>query len=186
MPNSDPQQLPVSENARNLQEEDIVFKYNRIYRHNIMRINYTTYDVRRAQDTINTNTSKRDILVLSCESDSDSAMPFLYARVLGIFHVNAIRIGGSKPDYNPVRLDFLWVRWFETLSPGSWEKHELERIAFPPMADEEAFGFLDPSSVVRACHLSPSFAQGPRYSDGQGLSTCARDSDDYCQYFVGR
>ena len=95
MPNSDPQQLPVSENARNLQEEDIVFKYNHIYRHNIMRINYTTYDVRRAQDTINTNTSKRDILVLSCESDSDSATPFLYARVLGIFHVNA-KIGRAS------------------------------------------------------------------------------------------
>ena len=113
MPNSDPQQFPVSGNACNLQEEDIVFKYNCIYPHNIMRINYTTYDVHRAQDTINTNTSKQDILVLSCESDSNSAMPFLYARVLGIFHVTTICIGGSKPDYNPVHLDFLWVKWFE-------------------------------------------------------------------------
>ena len=151
-----------------------------------MRINYTTYDVHRAQDTINTNTSKQDLLVLSCESDSNSAIPFLYARVLGIFHVNTICIGGSKPDYNPVHLDFLWVKWFETLSPGSWKFHELEHIAFLPMADKEAFGFLDPSSVVRACHLSPSFAQGPQYSDSQCLSTCTHDSHDYCQYFVGR
>ena len=177
-----------------LGHEDILLKYNRIYHHKLMRINYTTYDVRRAQDTINIGTMRRDIMVLHDSSPEHLIScpehvithPYLYARVLGIFHVNAIYTGGTTPDYNPTRFDLLWVRWFHTISPGSWQTQKLETIAFPPMASEGAFGFLDPNDVVRSCHIIPDFASGKRYSDGQGLSLCSRDEDDYYQYYVGR
>ena len=31
----------------------VFFKSDRIYKHNLLRINHTTYDVRRSQDVIN-------------------------------------------------------------------------------------------------------------------------------------
>ena len=185
--------LPKS-TPSSLGHENILLKYNRIYHHKLMRINYTTYDVRRAQDTINIGTMRRDIMVLHDSSPEHLigcpehviTHPYLYARVLGIFHVNAIYTGGTTPDYNPTRFDLLWVRWFHTISPGSWQTQKLETIAFPPMASNGAFGFLDPNDVVRSCHIIPDFASGKRYSDGQGLLLCSRDEDDYCQYYVGR
>lgn len=172
-------------------ELDIVFKFNRLYFHNTMRINYTTYDIRRAQDTININSARRDIMVLSKSDNMDGAddaddSPFIYARILGIFHVNAIQIGTATPDYTPQRFDLLWVRWFKKITTGSWKKHKLECISFPPMANDCSFGFLDPNDVVRACHIVPAFSSGVRHPDSQGLSLCARDSADFCQYYVGR
>lgn len=112
--------------------------------------------------------------------------PYLYARVLGIFHVNAIYTGGITPDSHPTRFDFLWVRWFRTISPGSWDSHKLECVAFPPMASNGAFGFLDPKDVVRSCHIILNFVSGKRFSDGRGLLPCSRDENDFGQYYVGR
>jgi hypothetical protein len=168
--------------------ENIIFKHNRLYLHNTMRINYTTYDVRRAQDTINTKTSKRDIMVLPGEAYRCDGVqhPYVYARVLGVFHANVIYTSSAASDYLPIRLNFLWVRWFRTVTPGMWDSHQLEQISFPPMADKNSFGFLDPKEVVRSCHIIPKFASGKVYSDGIGLSLCSRDSDDYRHYYVGR
>src|SRR6266852_4524404 len=71
-------------------ERDSVFlKNDRIYRHHIVRFNYTTYDVRRGQDVINPGTSHCDILLLANRNMvtyPESDHPFLYARVLGVYH----------------------------------------------------------------------------------------------------
>jgi hypothetical protein len=37
------------------------------------------------------------------------------------------------------------------------------------MANENAFGFIDPADVVRSGHIIPAFAIGKRYADGDGL-----------------
>ncbi|EDR01180.1 uncharacterized protein LACBIDRAFT_312455 [Laccaria bicolor S238N-H82] len=105
--------------------DNVLFKFNRLYFHNTMCVNYTTYDIRRAQDTINVNTERRDIMVLSKSDssgtdDSDESLAFIYARVLGICHVNVVQTGAATPDYTPQRFNFLWVRWFRRVSPGSW------------------------------------------------------------------
>jgi hypothetical protein len=42
----------------------VTFVNNRIYKHKVMRVNYTTYDLRRAQDSLNSRTHA-DIMVLS-------------------------------------------------------------------------------------------------------------------------
>ncbi|KZP06410.1 hypothetical protein FIBSPDRAFT_764436 [Athelia psychrophila] len=168
----------------------IFFKNDRLYRHNIMRVNYTTYDVRRKQDTINPRTSHRDVMVLSDSQDAGDH-PYLYARVIGIFHVNVTYTGSRtmQVDYAPRRMEVLWVRWYE-LDPkataGSWLSSRLDQLRFPPMDQPYSFGFLDPADVIRACHVMPKFRLGRRHEDGKGLSPCASDSKDWSAYFVDR
>jgi hypothetical protein len=177
-----PQALDVSDHTRILFEED------RMFRHNIVHVNYTTYDVHRKQDTINPNTSHRDIMVLA-DSDNDSDHPFLYARVIGVFHVNTVYTGGPVVNYRPCKVEVLWVRWFEldTDAPAaSWSNCRLDRLRFPVMAHEKAFGFLDPATIVRGCHIIPAFSSGRRYADGQGISRCAGDASDWHSYYVNR
>jgi hypothetical protein len=153
-----------------------------------MRINYTTYDVLRKQETVNPATYHRDIMVLA-DQESPLDHPFVYARIIGIFHVNIVYTGSQMVNYQPHRLEFLWVRWFESDSSaatGSWTTSTLDRLRFPPMADENAFGFLDPADVIRSAHIIPAFATGKRYVDGKGLSSCAMDSGDWHSYYVSR
>jgi hypothetical protein len=166
--------------------DHILFKHDRIYTHNIMRVNYTTYDVRRAQDTINPATPHRDIMVLADIDGNTDTHRFLYTRVLGVYHVNVIYTGPEMIDYRPRRLEFLWVRWFEHVVEGSWTASTLDCVCFPPMAGENAYGFLDPTDVIRGSYIVPTFAKGKRYIDGRGLSRCAQDSQDWLSYYVDR
>lgn len=151
-----------------------------------MRVNYTTYDIRRKQYTFNPRTPNCDIMVLA-DSDDDSLHPFLYAQILGIFHVNVIYTGPEAVNFHPQPFYFLWVRWFQPdKEAGDWARSALDQISFPPMASEDAFGFLDPADVVRGCHIIPAFAKKKCYIDGQGLSRCAMDSGDWRSYYVNR
>ena len=162
----------------------VVFKGDRIYRHHLFCVNYTTYDVRRAQDTINPRTDHRDIMLLA---PLDSAHPFLYARVLGIFHANVIYSGPGSKDYIARRLEILWVRWFEVrdVSAG-WDHTTLDSLRFVPMSQDDVYGFVDPSSVLRGCHLIPAFASGRMHPDGVSASQNARDGTDWKYYYVNR
>lgn len=152
-----------------------------------MRINFTTYDVRREQDIIHAGTSHCDVMVLNSNS-SQSEHPFLYARVLGIYHANVIYPDADMADYRPHRLEFVWVRWYErdhSLSAGYTSKR-LDRVHFPPMIHEDSFGFLDPDDILRACHIIPALSQGRLHTDGRGISHCAQDSQDWRAYHINR
>jgi hypothetical protein len=170
----------------------ILLKSDRIYRHNILRINYTTYDTRRSQDVINPITSHCNVMVLNSaygdHENSGSSHPFCYARVLGVYHVNVVYIGPGMRDYEPIRMEFIWVRWYHRVevAQAGWGAYRLDKIQFLPMAEEEAFGFVDPLDVMRGCHIIPTFANGKLHTDGKGLSLCARDSSDWISYYVNR
>lgn len=161
-----------------------------MYRHNIMRINYTTYDVRRAQDTINPNTDRRDILLLSQEyfQEGSSGRPYhqyRYARVLGIYHVNVIF---AKRSY---RMEFLWVRWFELVNSSrhvddGWSRCELDHLRFCRIDHDHAFGFVDPADVLRASHIIPRFSLAKHHTGITPLSAFANDDGDWIQYVVNR
>ena len=169
-------------------EGRILVKADRMYRHNLMRLNYTTYDVRRAQDVINPSTSHCNIMLLA-DSDDPAAgeqYPYLYARVLGIYHVNATYIGPGMIDYRSHRIDFLWVRWYQCVDRCSSQHTSLDRVYFPPMAEPDTFGFVDPDDVLRCCHIIPHFAQGLQHLDGKGISHCAQDKLDWRYYYVNR
>jgi hypothetical protein len=173
-------------------EGRVFIKADRMYRHSLMRFNHTTYDVRRAQDVINPSTSHCNVMLLgqatnTTDSESDDQRhPYIYARVLGIYHVNATYIGPDMIDYRSYRIDFLWVRWYQYMGHRSSRCSFLDRVCFPPMAEPDAFGFVDPSDVLRGCHIIPQFSQGLRHSDGKGISNCAQDKLDWKFYYINR
>jgi hypothetical protein len=167
----------------------LFFKSGRMYEHHLLRINYTTYDVRRSQNVINPGTSHRDVMLLANDNETNhNSHPYWFARVIGIYHVNVVYTGPRMFDYIPRRLDFLWVQWFqfEKSKPFLWEECELDRVSFPPMARDDAFGFLAPEDVLRGCHIMPAFTVGPVHANKVSLSRCAGDSHDWKQYFINR
>jgi hypothetical protein len=169
----------------------VLFEADRMYNHSILRVNYTTYDVRRSQDVVNASTSHHNIMVLADPGDDDdftTNQPFRYGRVLGVYHVNVVYVGPGMRDYQPLRMEFLWVRWYRNMGivETGWQDSSLDRVRFLPVADDDAFGFIQPSDVLRACHIIPAFAKGRLHVDGKGLSRCARDSSDWVEYYVNR
>lgn len=171
----------------NLNISQLFFKKDSMYKHKIFKINYTTYDVRRAHDTVNPNTSHSDIMVLNDILDTDSTeepQRFLYARVLGIYHANVVYTGPGHIDYQPRKIEFLWVRWFQPSSHIGWDSRRLDCIQFFPVEHEHAFGFLDPDVVLRSCHILPRQALGK--PSGLGLSPITKDKNDWNYYYVNR
>jgi hypothetical protein len=167
----------------------VFLKNDCIYHHKLIRFHFTTYDVQRGTDIVNPGTSCCNVMLLAdnTEGSVTSLNPhhFLYARVLGAYHVNVIYTGPGMRDFEARRFDFLWVRWFEVVNPGH-STSKLDLIRFPPMNKDFSFSFVDPKVVLRGCHILPAFAQGKRQKDGIGISHCAKDGNDYNQYFVGR
>jgi hypothetical protein len=120
--------------------------------------------------------------------DDGSSHPFQYARVLGIYHANVVYVGPRMLDYRPRRVEFLRVRWYCTIDsarPGQAVR-KLDRVQFMPVVDNDAFGFVNPSDVVRGCHIIPAFASGKLHVDGKGLSHCTQDSSDWVTYYINR
>lgn len=178
-------------NATTNDTSQLYIKHDRLYKHRIFRINYTTYDVRRAQDVVNPNTSHSDIMVLRDDDDDRDAdgeaevQHFLFARVLGIYHADVVYTGTGTIDYQPRRVEFLWVRWFEPSQAVGWDSRRLDCINFFPVEHEYAFGFLDPNDVLRGCHILPRQALGKPHAS-IGLSAISKDKSDWHYYYVNR
>ena len=169
----------------------MLFKGNQFYSHALLRINYTTYDLRHENDSINPRTDHCNIMLLAQNDGSGSATshPFCYARVLGIYHANIILTGPESSDYQSRRLEFLWVRWLELLEiapAAGFEDCSLDKGRFVPTDLEDAFGFVDPADVLRSCHLVPAFADGQQRVDGIATSRNSRDSDEWKHYYINR
>lgn len=160
---------------------------NRIYSSKVLRVNHTTYDIRRDQDSINPR-NHSDVMVLSQEDDS-RAHPYWYARVLGIFHLRVVDLDPSASNHSAQHMEFLWVRWLG-LVPGyrfGSKVARLPKIGFVPDTDPLAFGFLDPSLILRGCHLIPAFNEG-RTAELLTVSHSAGrapgETDDWSAFFV--
>ena len=163
---------------------DVILRHDRIYRHHILWINYTTYDVRRANDIFNPNTEHCDILMLHRPESEDDHHQFCYARIIGIYHANVQYIGSGMKDYLPRRMDFLHVRWFEQVPQQ--DLHGLDALRFVQMNDPGSTDFVDPADMLRGCHLLPAFRHGKLHSEQVATSPIARDSDDWKYYYVNR
>ena len=146
----------------------------------VMRVNYTTYDVRRVQDCINPHI-RSDVIFLS--SDEDTPHPYVYGRVCGIFHAS-VRDNATNHDW--CSETFLLVRWYTLIDPhlsGFQAKH-LDRLSFMDTNDPEAFSIVNPAHVIRGVHIIPRFRL---LSTRMDASMARRDEDrdrDYKEYYV--
>ncbi len=168
----------------------IRIRNNTIYRHQTMRVNYTTYDIRRDFDVINPR-SRPFCMTASPETEANpNAHPFWYAEVIRIFHANVQHTGTFARDLTWKVMDFLWVRWLGT-EPDYFacrQEGRLPKFGFVPSSDDFAFSFLDPAHVVRGCHLIPTFAAG-RTSEllshkGPTEARKGGETDDWANYYI--
>ncbi|PPQ82246.1 hypothetical protein CVT25_008397, partial [Psilocybe cyanescens] len=117
--------------------------------HKVLRVNYTSYDLRRSQDSINPGTSHCNVMTLAQEAQDPNTHPYAYARVLSIFHVDIKHKGALSRSGMSHRMDVLWVRWFEVDESyiAGWNARRLDRISFVNSNRPGAFGFLDPTEI---------------------------------------
>jgi len=162
------------EHAFSDEERDtITFVGDRIYKHDVLRVNYTTYDLRHGQDSINIRTHPY-IMTLGHEDEEGETTwhPYWYAKVIGIFHINVRRSGRMETE----RMEFLWVHWFgrDLDHKGSFETRRLHHIGLTDSEDPTSYGFLNPDDVLRSVHLIAAFLPNEREQEAHDLD----DSDD--------
>src|SRR6266487_3624509 len=108
------------------ERRSVLIRNNHIFQHQVLRINYTTYDIRRNQDSINVS-RQSDVMVLANNLNEMDGHPYWYARVIGIFHA-MVRLSGFGNEW--VKNDFLWVRWYglDTSQPFGFKAKHLPGI----------------------------------------------------------
>lgn len=165
------------------ERNQVEIRKDRIYRHRRLRVNYTTYDVRRSQDSVNSQ-KRRDIMVISNNRDN-GAHPYWYARVLGVFHCTAQHhtLEGASAGWK--RVEFLWVRWYtDPVEAWGWVAKRLPRLRFVSHDEPDAFGFVNPANVIRCAHIIPAFVYGrttallPSQSLGRANGMEEEDEDE--------
>lgn len=173
----------------------VTIRSRRFYSHKTVKINYTTDNLRRAQDSINTDTG--NIMVCSSEEDEGESdgHPYMYGRVIGVFHLDVSYTGPGMEtttfrDKRFQRMDVLWIRWyaFDASQPWGLRARRLPRVVFPPMHHRCAFGFVNPSHVIRAVHVIPSFASAPTSDPSicrPSLGRPGPEEEDFESYYVG-
>ena len=151
-------------------------------------MNYTTYDIRRDRDTINTNTHPF-VMLRSPEVGSDTH-PYWYAQVLGIYHANVSMSHPAAPKHSAQHMEFLWVQWLG-IEPGRWSGSQvacLPKIGFVEDTDDDTFGFLDPDLFIRGCHIIPDFNSGRMSSlmsyNGPTVARSLGEKDDWTNFYV--
>ncbi|KAF8240699.1 hypothetical protein L208DRAFT_513054 [Tricholoma matsutake] len=87
-------------------------------------------------------------------------------------------------------MEFLWVQWFGMEPNYCWgfKTARLPKVGFVPNSDDTAFRFLDPSLVIRGCHLIPCFTSGctpDLLSTSSLTAACQPDEvNDWTNYYV--
>jgi hypothetical protein len=160
---------------------------SRIYTHKTAHLVYSAYDGRRGDDIIWPSCEKANIMIINPHRSSTEDHPFLYGKVLGVYHLNVVYVKGFQ-DLPPQRLDFLWVRWYHWQGRSAGPRG-LDVVTFCPVTEAGSFGFVDPGDVIRACHIIPrfpAFLNKPPARLQESLSEKAQDKADYDAYFVNR
>lgn len=139
--------------------------------------------MRRDRDTLHPGRGPTQAVMLRSREDGPNSHPFWYAETLGAFLITVDYAGIEKT------MDCLWVRWFGVMPGYHWglKNGRLPKIGFVPSDSGTAFGFVDPSLVLRACHLIPAFADGRTDSLLRHGPSVAREKgafDDWASYYV--
>jgi len=163
--------------------ERVFIKDDTLYEHPLLMIDYTTYDLKREKDSIHLNFGNQVVIVYS--PTSQDSEPWLYAHIVAVYHLFVCTV----TDPEPKRLELLWVRWMQR-DPSQLRgpnASQYTRVSFTSHlgVPGEAFGFVDPSHVIRGCHVIPTFDL-QRTRDRLGPSM-ARDSEgDWQAFYANR
>ena len=170
-------------------QNSIWFVGSKIYSVQTCCIYYTTYDLQWQCDTVNPH-AHPDIMLQS--PVAESAEPYWYARVIGLYHANVWTEHPAIRNGRNVRcMYFLWVHWFGD-EPGycsGFRRARLPKISFVESTDDFAFSFVDPANVIRGCHLIPAFNAGwsiDLFPHSHSIARCLnlKDVDDWLNFYV--
>ncbi|KAF8666958.1 hypothetical protein RHS04_09358 [Rhizoctonia solani] len=159
---------------------------------------YTIGQTKRSEDLIPSITrwvrEQQHNDAMKSEDGSTSPHPFIYAKVLGIYHAQV-----SYGNAVPCREDFVHVRWLyydtDKARQGGWDECQLDHIGYEQCCTDQdlldLFDFVHPSNIIRAVHLIPDFRSG---SSGTLLSFAklvahnSKDPEhwDWKHYYVNR
>jgi hypothetical protein len=112
--------------------------------------------------------------------DNGTNVPWVFARVLGIYHANILLPGTSKLQ----RVEFMHVHWFdqEILHAAGPHVRRLERIQLRSPSISDSFSFIDPNTIIRSTHLIPAFHHGQT----NDLTDILGTEDNWKYYYVNR
>ena len=130
---------------------------NTLYHHKTLQLKYTTYDMMEGQDKIYQRRYP-GVMVLS----DDLEHPYMYGRVLDLFHVNVRNDGPGSllPSGDAPIVQMAWVRWFKLDGPSGFNLLRYPSVSFYESHEPDAFGFIHPDEIIRAVHLIPRFRSG--------------------------
>ena len=160
---------------------------NRVIVPKVFRVNYTSYDVHRHQDFMRPGHGCA-VMTLSREDDPNTHV-FWYAQVIRAFLIPLVHAAPDARNHSQQLMEVLWVRWLGVQPDYQWgfKEARLPKVGFVPDSDDNAFGFLDPSLVIRSCHLIPVFSEGRTDSllrHGESLTRLPGETDDWSTFYV--
>ena len=160
---------------------------DRVVESKILWINYTTYDIRRAYDCL--RPGHLSFLMTLLREDDPDRHPFWYCQLLKALHIEVDFCPGGVTRSSET-LEVLWVCWLGVDPAQKWgfRRCALPKVGFVPKhGDSPTFGFLDPSLVIRGCHLIPTFTDGRTdqlLQRGQSVARQYGETDDWAGYYV--
>lgn len=164
-------------------DDRVFIKDDTLYEHPLSTISYTTYDLERDEDLVHLGFGSQAVMVYS--PTSQDTEPWLYAYIVAIYHVLVC----TAADPEPKRLELLWVRWMERDPPHlrGPNSSRYTHVSFVQHSGVpgEAFGFVDPSHVIRGCHLIPAFNL-QRTRDRLGPSMAWDSKGDWQAFYTNR
>lgn len=165
--------------------EELFIEDNTLRKHPILNIKFTSYEVQREDDIVHIGYDQTGISVYTPTLEEDENEPWSYATVLAVFHLTVRTV--SKPE--PQTITVLWVRWMERNATGlaGPNSQNYTRVSFVPWTGTPggAFDFVDPSHVIRACHLIPAFSLG-RTHELLDPSIARDPKGDWCAFYANR
>ena len=106
---------------------------------------------------------------------------FLYAKVLGIFHINVLKKQKTGSSSKLCQIENFQIWWYKY--NGFNKSARLYKVSFPSIFEEESFGLVHPAKVLRTCHIIPDFAQEKNIGSNEAFIV---GHNDWTYYYVNR
>jgi hypothetical protein len=165
--------------------ERIFIANDTLYEHPILNIKYTSYEVQQEKDIIHIGYGRTGIMVYTPTPRENKNEPWSYADIIAVYHITVRTASNPQPQ----TLTVLWVRWMEHSMAGLTgpNSQNYTRVSYVPWSGTwgGAFDFVDPSHIIRACHLIPAFNLG-RTCELLDPSIARDREGDWCAFYANR